>query len=373
MTEVRQADASAPRAGTQTRRRQLVTESFLFPLAALYGAVAVPLSVWEMLGGQPAIPGLSTPIGHAHELLFGYALAVVAGFLVQRTTPLELGLLVGLWLAARVAFLALPGSPLALAADVGFAVVMARTVAPRWMKAARRWRNRVTGPLVLALCLALVAFQLGAVADAAAVVRLARDEAVLSLALLMLFFGGRLITAAGVGREVGVQPRLEGAILLAMIGAVISAALPLASPATGMLLIGAGSLALVRLLRWRPWHRSVDVLCLGVGYAWVGVGLVLLGSSRGLGWGPPAAVATHAITVGALGTLTTNVMARTRLFRLRVPLAERTSWLLAMTVLMSLAALLRMLGASRPAWLLGAAVCWALAQITLLALLARDR
>ena len=82
---------------------------------------------------------------------------------------------------------------------------------------------------------------------------------------------------------------------------------------------------------------------------------------------------THAITIGALGTLTTHVMARVRLLRLRIPRSDRAPWLLAMAGAMSAAALLRMLGAARPAWLLAAAGCWSLAELLLLAVLARDR
>lgn len=365
--------AGRRRAEGAIRPQRRVTETALFPMAALYAAVAVPLSVWGMVGGRPVPPGLATPAGHAHELLFGYALAVVAGFLIPRVTTLRLGLLVGLWAAARLAFLTAPGSLVAIAADVAFAGSVAVSAVPRLVRAAKRWRNRLTGPLVLAICAAVAAFHLAAVCGAGGAVRLVLAESVLLFALLMLFFGGRLIVSSGVPLRARVQPRLEAALLLAMIAAMVATALDFAERLAGALLLAAGVLALVRVLRWGPWGKGVELLCLGVGYAWLAAGLLLLGAGRAFDVGPPPIVATHAITVGALGTLTTHVMARVRLLRLQVPRSARAPWLLAIAAAMSAAALLRMLGAARPAWLLAAAGCWSLAELMLLALLARDR
>jgi uncharacterized protein involved in response to NO len=360
-------------AGEATRPRPRVTDTVVFPMAALYAAIAVPVSVSGMLGGRLVPPGLATPAGHAHELLFGYALAVAAGFLIPRATPRRLGLLVGLWAAARLAFLTVPDGLVALAANVAFAATVAASAVPQLVRGAKRWRNRITGPLVLTVCAAVAVFHLAAIRGAGATQHLVLAEAVLLFALLMLFFAGRLIVSSGVPLRVRVQPRLEAALLVAMIGAIVASALAPGGRGAGALLLASGVLALLRVLRWAPWGKGVEVLCLGVGYAWLGVGLVLLGGSRTFDVGLPPVVATHAITIGALGTLTTHVMARVRLLRLRSPRSDRAPWLLAMAGAMSAAALLRMLGAARPAWLLAAAGCWSLAELLLLAVLARDR
>ena len=50
-----------------------------FPVAAAYAMLVLPASVSSMLGMTGAFPGIATPSGHAHEMLFGFALAVVAG------------------------------------------------------------------------------------------------------------------------------------------------------------------------------------------------------------------------------------------------------------------------------------------------------
>src|SRR5690625_8011796 len=77
------------------RSRPPFANAWFFPAAALYAAVLLPLSVLSMLGLMPALPGLVSPAGHAHEMLYGFALAVVAGYLLgpqpRETTLILLG------------------------------------------------------------------------------------------------------------------------------------------------------------------------------------------------------------------------------------------------------------------------------------------
>jgi len=371
--------------------RRIVTETHLFPLAAGWAAFAVPFSVHGLLGGSAVPPGLATSTGHAHELLFGYALAVVAGFLINRVTPSRLWLLIGCWGAGRVAFIFAPDTIVALLANGAFAVLLGLTAAPRFMKAAKKWRNRIIGPLVLALCATLICFHAMAVAGAGGRLFAVAGIGVLLLALLMLFFGGRLIAPAAAGAieaiggrlEARVQPRLEGLLLGCMLAAIgslivfrfIPSPVPALAVLPGFLLITAGVLALIRLLRWQLWlcGRRIDLICLGLGYAWLGVGLVAYGLNLGLAIGPSMAVTTHAITIGALGTLTCNVMARVRLLRLRIPPQRRFGRLAVMTLAMSAAAVLRILADTQALWLYAAAACWALAQLILLSILLFDR
>lgn len=98
------------------QRRRVAAEGRFFPIAAVYAAFAVPMSVHGMRSGEALLPGFATVTGHAHELLFGSALAVVAGFLVTRALRPQLATLVGLWVLARIGFLAFPGSLFALTA-----------------------------------------------------------------------------------------------------------------------------------------------------------------------------------------------------------------------------------------------------------------
>src|SRR5699024_585762 len=366
------------------------TETWFFPLAALYGALALPLFAAGWTGLITAPPGLQSPAGHAHELLFGYALAVVCGFLVNRVPGTRLGLLFALWFCARLAFLFVPESVLAAVANIGFASVVAATAAPRFMKAAKKWRNRLTGPLVLAICACAAAFHLVLARGGGFALYVVAGEAVVLFAMLMLFFGGRLIAPAAAGviersggsMEARVQPRIEGAILLTMIGAALTGPLAalIGSLAAldmlhGLLLIAAGMLASIRLLRWQLWRCGgrPDLLCLGVGYGWLALGLILLGLSRGFDLGLARPAATHAITIGALGTLTSCIMLRTRLLRLRHELTRFGPAFMTMTGLISLATVARLLSTGSAAGLLLAAAAWMLALGVLFVLLSSYR
>ena len=357
---------------------KVLVERFFFPAAAGYGAIAVPLSVHSMYGGAWAAPGLSSPLGHAHELLFGYALAVVAGFLINRMPSRHLALLAMLWLGARISWLAAPGSILSFVTNAGFGLAVAAIAAPRFMKGAKKWRNRLTGPIVISICLAAIIFQAAGLPAPGWIQYLALQESVLLFALLMVFFGGRLIAPAAAGAiqaaggllEARVQPRVEGALLVLLILATVLAIVPQARPASGVLLMVAGLLTMVRLLRWRLWQcrARIDLLCLGIGYAWLAVGLTMIGADWSLDMAAGQKVATHAITVGALGTLTTTIMSRVRLLHARR--YPGVAWPFpALTVLIFLAALFRLVGDGNPGAMTLAAVFWSLALLVLFGVL----
>src|SRR5690606_32837461 len=121
--------------------RRLAADHVFFPAAAAYGLVAAPLSVHGMLSGRALLPGFASVPGHAHELLFGFALAVVAGFLITRISAARLGALFALWLVARASFLAFPGSIVAVIANVVFATMLAAVVSPQFLRSAKKLRN----------------------------------------------------------------------------------------------------------------------------------------------------------------------------------------------------------------------------------------
>jgi uncharacterized protein involved in response to NO len=79
------------------------------------------------------------------------------------------------------------------------------------------------------------------------------------------------------------------------------------------LFLSAGVLNLIRLSRWRGWMawREPLVFILTVGYGWVALSLLALGSAI-LGM-VPAANAVHVLTTGAVGAMTLAVMTRASL------------------------------------------------------------
>lgn len=354
--------------------------AWFFPAAALHTALLLPVSVLGLLGLIPALPGLTTPAGHAHEMLFGFALAVIAGYLLG-PQPLRLTIaLLGCWVLARLGSLFWPGSWLALGATLLFAAGLAWKVLPRFVGAAKKWRNQSIAPIVggFALLSAITASGLDY-----GLIHLLQHEALLLLAGLLFFMGGRIIAPALAGHaqnqgrqpNARVQPQLEGAVLILLALALLLSPLPwpLLQRLAGAILIAAGVLTAIRLLRWQPWHcrTRMDLLVLVIGYAWLVLGLLLLGLNA-LFPTLPATATLHALSVGALGSLTFGVMARTRLVqRFRDPAARR--WIHPLALLISLAALARtvpaLFGWQQPGWLLLAAGCWALAYLALAVLL----
>src|SRR5262245_39841298 len=129
-------------------------------LAGAYAALALPLYAAQYVG---LLPGVN-PLWHAHEMLFGYAFAVIAGFLLTavrnwtgRDTPsgASVGAIAGLWLAARVTGCC--SLPAARALDLGFAFAVAYGIGrPLWATGNRR--NLFLVALVVLLGVASVAF-----------------------------------------------------------------------------------------------------------------------------------------------------------------------------------------------------------------------
>lgn len=355
-----------------------------FPAAMLYSALILPWSVLALIGVLPGPPGLLSVGGHAHEMLFGYALAVVAGYLLGPQSVPWLAGLCGCWVAARVSFLVAPDTWPAFVIGGLFAGLVAAKVMPRFLKSAKKWRNKTVAPVVgaVALCTPAGAWLVGSAPGPA---RMILYEVVLLLTVLLFFMGGRIIAPAMAGYIVKgggsmphrVQPKVEGTVLV-----LLGAALVLSpwraswsSVLAGAALLGAGLLTAWRWFRWRPWRcrGRPDLIALVSGYAWLWLGLILLGIAE---WTPlmPRTLAIHAITAGALGTLTFTVMVRTRLlYRFRDP--NRFPVAHQAVLLIHLATLARMayaIDGTGSAWLIAAAVMWSLAFFTGLAVVGQS-
>lgn len=316
----------------------LTGQRAFYPAAAVYAAVFLPVSVLAM--------GARGPQWHAHEMLFGFALAVVAGNQLGTLAGWRLYLIFAAWAAARAAFLVAPDSLLAEGFNALFVMLLALHAAPRLLGAAKKWRNQALPATLIALCASAVAFHF--------------EErflvtAVLLFALLMLFMGGRLIAPAVAGQlerqglrlATRVQPRIEGALIIAMALAVVASTGSAFHVFIEIFSVAAGLLAGVRLWRWHLWalRRRPDLICLAAGYAWLALGLILYGAFTNT-------VALHFITVGAIGTLTFNVMALAWLLRARCdPARSRT--IVWGTALIAVAVLTRAAGeycAAAAAW-----------------------
>jgi len=207
--------------GRGSRDKRRVAHQVFFPVAAVYGALLPPVSLAVMSGLAPGLPGLADGAGHGHEMLFGFALAVVAGYLLGPQPRRRLAALLALWIAGRVAFLAAPGNALGALINAGFAVAVAALVAPKFLGAAKKMRNQAFAPVVVGISVLATLAQIARLLHAGAAEHVLLVEAVLLFALLALFMGGRIIAAAAAGQrykqgekmDVRVQPRLEGALI----------------------------------------------------------------------------------------------------------------------------------------------------------------
>lgn len=320
---------------------------------------------------------LALPTGHAFEMLFGFALALIAGYLLGPMPRRQLVIFLFFWLLARVTGLVVPSTWLVLAANAIFAILLARQLLPRlWV--AKKWRNRILVPLLGLICALTIFTALLNQLDYHQSFRHLLDDSVLLFALLMVYMGGRMLAPAVAGEfyrqgrelEARVQPRIEASLIVTVITAFIL--MPITTSAPGVLLIISGILAGVRLLRWQLWccKARPDLICLGIGYGWLALGLALIGTVK-LSGSAHLSTVIHAITVGALGTLASNVMVRvTLLHRKQYP--SHIAQILMITASMTVAAVAR-IGADfsvyRETYLAVSATAWSIGFILVLAIL----
>lgn len=347
---------------------------YWFPLACAYTAVILPWSVAAQFGFIGAPVGLQTAWGHGHEMLFGFALAVIAGYIAGPQPKPQVFAMVALWCAARFSFLIAPELLLTAILNIAFVLSLVAKLAPIFLRTAKKWRNKSVGLIILGLAISVIGFY-GSLQwfEGLLTTRMFLIEAILLLSALMFFMGGRIIAPALAGHFQAqgkflthrVQPRFEGSILILLFVLLLGNFLPFGFSQklmAGLLFIIA-LLTSIRMLRWRPWHcyNRPDLLVLLLGYAWVVIGWLLLA----LGLLLPSVsltLALHALTVGALGTLTLAVMARGRTHRvLKHPNAR--PWLAVLPLLISVSAILRLTAPwfNYPQTILLASAFWAVA------------
>lgn len=354
---------------------------FFFPVATAYGVFILPWSVLAQFGLLAAPPGLTGSLGHAHEMLFGFALAVVAGYVLGPQSPRWLWSILLLWVAARIAFLGWPTSYVSALINILFVAVLAYKVVPRFA-GAKKWRNKTLAPILLGLCVAAATFQALLLADHTGPAHGLLFEAILLLSALMFFMSGRMLAPAIAthllkqNRELNarLQPRLEGYVLLSLASALIVNLLPgvPTQPIVGWCLLAASAVALLRLSRWPVWRclDRPDLVALTSGYIWLVIGWAVIGwtlLSRTL----PLSTALHGITVGALGSLTLTVMARSQAQRTRKDANAAPAIYLA-AGLISIAAMARMAAGNLipGVWIhVLAAISWSVAFLCLLVFL----
>ncbi|HXZ53015.1 MAG TPA: NnrS family protein, partial [Burkholderiales bacterium] len=259
-------------------------------LAALFAALAVPAWVADLSGhGWPAryLEGL---VWHQHEMVFGFALAVIAGFLLTagrvwtgRATPsgAPLALLAAHWLAARV--LVVTGPPwLAALVDGAFPFVVA-FVLGRVIFAARNARNYFVPALIAVLGLVNAGFHLSALGLIDAPPSLWAQGGLFLELLLLMVMAGRVVpsfTASALPQAKLHRSAALDYAALALSAIAFACALGEVGGWLGALpAFAAAALHAGRQAGWAPLAtRGRPILwILHLSHAWIPVGFVLLG------------------------------------------------------------------------------------------------
>jgi uncharacterized protein involved in response to NO len=322
-------------------------------LAAIFAAISVALWAAQYAGWLSG-GYLSGPMGHAHEMLFGFTLAVVVGFLftaVRNWTSLPtptgaaLAAIAALWVAARVLILT-PYGWAAAAANVAFPIAAAAGIAVPLYRS-RNKRNYFFVGLLLLMAVAAAGVHMTQLGTLSLPGWLGIQMALDVVLFVMAVMGGRVIPMFTNNAIPGTKARRQPLVEKTALGSVIVlfaadvAQLPNAAQ-IAILLVAAGAHA-VRLALWEPWKtlRTPLVWVLHAAYAWIVIHLAL--RALGLLEIVPPSLATHALTIGAIGGLTIGMMTRTARGHTGRPLkADR--WEVTCYVLVFVAALVRVLG-----------------------------
>lgn len=322
---------------------------FLF--GALSAALLMALWLSQLTSGRP-LSRLPGPLWHAHEMYFGFTVAIVAGFLLTAVpnwtglpTPRGRALagLLLLWAGGRGASW-YGGS--AAWIDLAFLPVLALALA-RPLIQAGKLNNLVFLPVLGWLTLSNAVFWWGLSSANLELSRGALNATLYAILTLVSIIGGRVIPFFSSRPIEGYRVRrLQAVEWLANLAPALAALAELtpAIPQTGRAGVLLG-LAVIQGLRWLLWFHpgvlAVPLLwVLYLGYAFLPLGLGLKAVAW-LGWGSQTA-ATHALTAGCMGVMCLGMMARVALGHSGRPL-EPSRWMIVAFALLGLAAGLRSL------------------------------
>lgn len=304
-----------------------------FLSAALWAALC--MGHWIlMLRGYPVLPSAFDPVSwHAHELLFGYLSAVISGFLLTAVPswinrppiygwPL-LGLWI-LWLLGRVATAASQYLPALMVAaiDLSGLLVLGALMA-REIVIAKNWRHLVIIAMVGIFVSGNALFHWEAASGDYAASGFGLRIGLATAIMMICLIGGRIVPAftrnwllqQGNERLPAEFGRLDGYALLLSVPALLCWVVMPGRPDTAYLLFASGILQIARLSRWRGLSTGAEPLVwiLHLGYAFVPLGMLLLGIAILRPDSILTATAQHLWMAGAIGVMPLAVMTRASL------------------------------------------------------------
>lgn len=297
-----------------------------FLCAALFAPTALTVFLFALSGGVEWSSRFSPVDWHRHEMLFGYTLAIVAGFLftavqnwTSRPTPKGalLATMVALWGLGRLAVALSSQLPLigVLFIDLCFPVAIAYGIGRPLLEAGNTRNLFFLGLLAL-------------LSTANALTYFGRADIGYGLALnifllMIIIIGGRVIamfTERPLGLILRRDSRLDRIIILTSLTAfllemvLLTAPDGLPRPVAGFVFLVAGTANLWRLSSWQS-HKALKhplIWVLHAGYAWLVAGMALK-AAYFFGAAVPNSIATHALTAGAIGVTTLGFISRVAL------------------------------------------------------------
>lgn len=342
----------------EIRKNPLLALGFrpFYLLAALFAVVALLLWVASYLGFVQAGGYLHSAAWHSHEMIYGFATAVIAGFLLTAVrswtslptaTGAALAGLVVVWLLGRILILTGPAAA-AVIVDLAFLPLLGVVLAVPIVRS-NNSRNLKILAVLAALTLINAVFHFAYLnLLPAGLVTVASNAALDVITILMAIIGGRVIPVfirnAIANSKPHTLPSVEsvaiGSLILIVVARLLNVWQPLPSWLWLMLFATAALAHGVRLLLWQPQHsyRTPLLWMLPVAYAWIPVSLALRASAEVFAISPVAAI--HALTIGAMSSLMMAMMTRSALGHTGRPL--HAAWVeIAAFVLLQLAACVR--------------------------------
>ncbi len=294
--------------------------------AGIWAIAAMGLWIAALAAGFSIGGSYGSPAWHAHEMLFGYTSATLAGFLLTAipnwtgrlpVSGTPLAILFAVWVAGRVVLIApdMIGLPFAIAIDSAFLPLLL-AICLREIVAGKKWRDLKVLAGLAALALANIGFHAFIVwgNDPTMASRLA----IAAYIMLIGIVGGRIVPSFTrnwlAKRHVITLPapydRLD---TVALLGSLPALGLWVALPEHGLTAIAAFIAAVLhfwRLGRWQGWQTGAErlVLVLHIAYLFVPLGFLAIALVP-MGWLDQAS-ALHVFTVGAIGLMTLAVMSR---------------------------------------------------------------
>jgi len=293
--------------------------------SAVWAIISIVLWAAFLSRGLPIAQDYGSLYWHAHEMLFGFAPAVLAGFLLTAIPnwtgrlPIAgrpLMMLFGVWVAGRLALLASGqiGISVAAAVDSMFLPLML-VLCTREVVAGRKWKDLKVIAGLAALTVANICFHVQVVAgvNPELPIRLGLG----AYTLLITIVGGRILPSFTrnwinqFGRTDFPTPynRFDSTAIIAGAIALLCWAIAPFSIVAGILGAIAAVLNAIRLIRWRGWTtwKEPILLVLHIAYAFVPLGFAAIALGV-IGLSQVAVI--HIFAIGTISLMMLAVMTR---------------------------------------------------------------